>query len=210
MHVWFQLFREFSAPRLSFQRAVSLPVYLSVSFSNIYLQTSKNDSPSFLTHIKHTYVQKGEPNVGQQKKEEVSLAASLATWRLNQDIRRPPFFFFYLQEIKKHYCTGKFTPRLFANSDPPLCDVDVLEGKIEQHCHLGRVLPTCRTEVSLLTEELLGLTPGEVDLCLTGSFFFLIGFNKTDRREKKIKSCQQAKLTVFQRCRRGTEATNYR
>lgn len=162
-------------------------------------------------HISSTRMfKRGEPNVGQQKKEEVSLAASLATWRLNQDIRRPPFFFFYLQEIKKHYCTGKFTPRLFANSDPPLCDVDVLEGKIEQHCHLGRVLPTCRTEVSLLTEELLGLTPGEVDLCLTGSFFFLIGFNKTDRREKKIKSCQQAKLTVFQRCRRGTEATNYR
>lgn len=41
-------------------------------------------------------------------------------------------------------------------------------------------------------------------------FFFLIGFNKTDRREKKIKSCQQANFTVFQRCRRGTEATNYR
>lgn len=182
MHVWFELFREFSAPRLSFQRAVSLPVYLSVSFSNIYLQTSKNDSPSFLTHIKHTYVQKGGAEC---RTEEVSLAASLATWRLNQDIRCPPFFFFYLQEIKKHYCTGKFTPRLFANSDPPLCDVDVLEGKIEQHCHLGRVLPTCRTEVSLLTEELLGLTPGEVDLCLTGSFFFSLASIKQTEGKKR-------------------------
>ena len=84
-----------------------------------------------------------------------------------------------------------------------------LEGKIEQHCHLGRVLPPCRTEVSLLSEELLRLTPGEVDLGLTGSSLSSLASIKQTEGKKEIKSCQQAKLTVFQRCRRGSEAANY-
>lgn len=161
-------------------------------------------------HISSTRMfKRGEPNVGQQKKEEVSLAASLATWRLNQDIRCPPFFFLstgnkeallYWKVHTTSFCKQRSTslwcgrPRGQDRATlPPRTGSTDLQNRSES---ADRGVTWVNSRRGWLVFDWV--------------FFFLIGFNKTDRREKKIKSCQQAKLTVFQRCRRGTEATNYR